>query len=167
MHRTKTRFAARVNRVASALERRGVVATYELHDRLLANRSSRQRYTDERPSLDSTQQGIVDQLREEGFATLPFSELVPDQTVWSELEGDAARFVADTEAGLARETEGGESTLRRRAGKEFVIRKYSADVRLGLDDPWLRFGVNSRVLDVANEYLGMWSKLEYVDVWYT
>ena len=24
-----------------------------------------------------------------------------------------------------------------------------------------------RLLDVANAYLGMWSKLEYVDVWYT
>jgi hypothetical protein len=40
-------------------------------------------------------------------------------------------------------------------------------VRLGLDDPWLRLGVNSRLLDLANAYLGMWSKLEYVDVWYT
>jgi hypothetical protein len=167
MHRTKTRFAARINRVASGLERRGVVATYEVHDRFLANRSSRQRYTRDRPSLDRTQQGIVDRLREEGFATLPLAELIPDPAVWSELEGDAARFVADTEAGLAREDEGGESTLRRRAGKEFVIRKYSSDVRVGLDDPWLRFGIDSRVLDIANEYLGMWSKLEYVDVWYT
>jgi hypothetical protein len=109
----------------------------------------------------------VDRLREEGFATLPLSEFIADPAVWSDLEGDAARFVADTEAGLAHETEGGESTLRRRAGKEFVIRKYSSDVHLALDDPWLRFGINSRVLDIANEYLGMWSKLEYVDVWYT
>jgi hypothetical protein len=167
MHRTKTRFAARINRVASGLERRGVVATYEVHDRLLANRSSRQRYMRDRPSLDSTQRGVVDRLREEGFATLPFSELIPDPAVWSELEGDAARFVADTEAGLARESEGGDSTLRRRSGKEFVVRKYSSDVHLGLDDPWLRFGINSRVLEIANEYLEMWSKLEYVDVWYT
>jgi hypothetical protein len=95
------------------------------------------------------------------------SELISDRKVWNELEGDAARFVRDTEAGLARENEGGDSTLRRRAGKEFVIRKYSSDVQLGLDDPWLRFGINSRVLDIANEYLEMWSKLEYVDVWYT
>jgi hypothetical protein len=156
-----------VHRVASGLERRGVVATYELHDRLLANRASRRRYTQEPPALDQTQQGILDRLRDEGYATLPLRELVPDPAVWSELEQDAARFMTETEAGLASEEEGGESKLRRRAGKEFLVRKYSSDVQLGLDDPWLRLGANPRLLDVANAYLEMWSKLEYVDVWYT
>jgi hypothetical protein len=167
VHRSRTRFAARVNRVATGLERRGVVATYELHDRLLANRASRRRYAEQPPALDATQRRIVGRLREEGYATLPFSELVPDPSVWSELETEAASFVADTEAELAREREGGESALRRRAGKEFVVRKYSWGAQLSQDDPWLRAGVNSRLLDVANAYLELWSKLEYVDVWYT
>jgi phytanoyl-CoA dioxygenase PhyH len=167
MHRTRTRFAARVNRVASGLERRGVVATYEVHDRLLANRASRRRYAQEPPELDGVQQSVLQRLREEGYASFPFSELVPDAAVWQELEADAARFVAETETGLAREGEGGDSVLRRREGKEFVVRKYSSDVQLGLDDPWLQFGINPRVLDIANAYLEMWSKLEYVDVWYT
>jgi hypothetical protein len=60
-----------------------------------------------------------------------------------------------------------EAALRRRAGKEFLVRKYARGAKLGLDDPWLRLGINPRLLDVANAYLGMWSKLEYVDVWYT
>jgi hypothetical protein len=167
MHRTRTRFAARVNRVATGLERRGVVATYELHDRLLANRASRRRYAHEPPALDEIQQRTLDRLREEGYATLPFSKLVPDPAVWRELEADAARFVAETEAGLAGEQEGSESALRRRTGKEFLVRKYSWGVELGLDDPWLRLGTNPRLLDIANAYLEMWSKLEYVDVWYT
>ena len=167
MHRTRTKFAARVHRVASGIERRGVVATYELHDRLLANRSSRRRYTQEAAPLDETQQRILERLRDEGYATLPFSDLVPDPAVWSELEQDAARFVAETEAGLASEQEGGESSLRRRAGKEFLVRKYSSDVQLGLDDPWLRLGINPRLLHIANAYLEMLSKFEYVDVWYT
>jgi hypothetical protein len=156
-----------VNRVASGLERRGVVATYELHDRLLANRASRRRYTQEPPLLDKTQRSILQRLHEEGYATLPFAELVPDPAVWNELEQDAARFVTETESGLEREREGGESALRRRAGKEFLVRKYSWGIELGLDDPWLRLGVNPRLLDLANAYLGMRSKLEYVDVWYT
>jgi Phytanoyl-CoA dioxygenase (PhyH) len=167
VHRTRTKFAARVHRLASGLERRGVVATYELHDRLLANRASRRRHAHEQAPLDETQQGILERLREVGYATLPFAELIPDPAVWNELEHDAARFVSEAEAGIASEQEGGESTLRRRAGKEFVVRKYSSDVQLGLDDPWLRLGVNPRLLDVANAYLEMWSKLEYVDVWYT
>jgi hypothetical protein len=143
------------------------VATYEVHDRLLANRASRGRFAQAPPALDDVQQGVLDRLREEGYASLPFSDLVPDPAVWQELESDAERFVAETEAGLARERGGGESELRRRAGKEFLVRKYSWGVDLGLDDPWLRLGVNPRLLDLANAYLRMWSKLEYVDVWYT
>jgi hypothetical protein len=167
VHRTRTRFAARINRVASGLERRGVVATYEAHDRLLANRAARRHFAHSRPALDDVQRRVVERLREEGYTTLPFSELVPDTAVWDELEADASAFVADTEAGLASEREGGEAVLRRRAGKEFLVRKYSWGVELGPDDPWLRLGTNQRLLDVANEYLQMWSKLEYVDVWYT
>jgi hypothetical protein len=167
VHRTRTRFAARVNRVASGLERRGVVATYEVHDRLLANRASRRRFAASPPVLDAVQQGVLKRLRDEGYAALPLAELVPGPALWQELEADAARFVAETEAGLAREREGGEAELRRRAGKEFLVRKYSWGAQLGLDDPWLRLGVNPRLLDLANGYLGMWSKLEYVDVWYT
>jgi len=167
MHRTRTRFAARVNRVASGLERKGVVATYEVHDRLLANRASRRRYAQAAPVLDDMQQGVLERLREEGYASLPLSELAPDTGVWQDLEADAARFVAETEAGLANEREGGESGLRRRAGKEFLVRKYSWGVELGFDDPWVRLGTNPRLLDLANAYLEMWSKLEYVDVWYT
>jgi hypothetical protein len=167
VHRTRTRFAARVNRVATGLERRGVVATYEMHDRLLANRASRRCYAESPPVLDEAQQSVLERLRKEGYASLPFSELVPDPSVWQELEADADRFVGGTEAGLALEREGEASGLRRRAGKEFLVRKYSWGVRLGLEDPWLRAGVNPRLLDLANAYLEMWSKLEYVDVWYT
>jgi phytanoyl-CoA dioxygenase PhyH len=167
MHRKRTRFAARVHRVATAVERRGIVTTYELHDRLLSNRGARRRYAHERPELDDAQQRIVERLRVEGYAVLPFLELFAEPVAWSELEADAARFVAETEAELRREHEGEESALRRREGKEFVVRKYAYGVELGLDDPWLRLGASRRLLDVANTYLGMWSKLEYIDVWYT
>jgi hypothetical protein len=167
MHRKRTRFAARVHRVATGLERRGVIATYELHDRLLANRAARRRYAHEPPALDPVQQRVLERVREEGYAVVPMSELISDTTVTSELEAEAGRFITQTEAELAREREGGESSLRRRPGKEFVVRKYAYEVELGLDDPWLRLGLNARLLDIANTYLGMWAKLEYVDVWYT
>jgi hypothetical protein len=167
MHRTRTRFAARINRVASGLERRGVIATYELHDRLLANRASRLQHRRQPPALDPFQREVVDRLHAEGYATLSLDELVEDAAVWSELETNADSFRAETEAGLAAESEGGPASLRRRPGKEFVVRKYAYGVKLGLDDPWLRLGVNPRLLDIANSYLGLWSKLEYVDVWYT
>jgi hypothetical protein len=167
VHRQKTKLARRVHRVATALERRGIVATYELHDRVLSNRASRRKFAHHRPLLDELQQDVLQRLRKDGYAVVPFAELVPDTTVWSELEAEAARFAAETEAGLAAESQGSESELRRREGKEFLVRKYAYGVELGLDDPWLRLGYNRRLLDIANSYVGMWSKLEYVDLWYT
>ena len=73
------------------------------------------------------------------------------------------RFIAETEADLAK---GGEQ-VRVRAGKEFVVRLHSYDAQLGPDDPWFRAVASRRLLDLANTYLEMWSKLEYVDVWYS
>lgn len=163
MHRTKTHFAARVNHVASALERRGVRATYRLHDRVLSNRSSRRRFAHDTPALDETQTRIVDSLRREGFAVVQFSDLFPDPADWAPVEEQAHEFVRETEAGLA----GDGSSLRVRQGKEFVVRRHSYGVDLGLEDPWFRICTSRRMLDVANSYVSLWTKLEYVDLWYS
>jgi hypothetical protein len=167
MHRKRTRFAARVTRLATALERRGIVATYQVHDRLLANRSARAKLAQQAPQLDSTQEEILASLRADGYAVTDAHRLLSDPRAWQELDADAQSFIGDTEEALARGGTDGEEKLRRRPGKEFVVRKYGYGVELALDDPWLRLGANRRLLDVANTYLGMWSKLEYVDVWYT
>jgi hypothetical protein len=73
------------------------------------------------------------------------------------------RFVSETEAELAK----GGDNVRVREGKEFVVRLHSYGVTLGLDDPWFAVCASRRMLDVANTYLRMRSKLEYVDVWYS
>jgi len=163
VHRTKTHFAARINHVASGLERRGVRATYKLHDRILSNRKSRRSFSGARPELDDVQGRIVAELDADGYSLLSFSELFADASTWSEVEAQAARFVSETGAGLAGDREG----LRVRAGKEFVVRLHSYGVEMGLDDPWFRICASDRMLDVANTYLGLWSKLEYVDMWYS
>jgi hypothetical protein len=167
VHRRKTKFAARATHVAQAIETRGVRATYELHDRLGANRSSRRRFDGSRPELDAVQQDVLDRIRATGFAVLPFSELFPDPERWARIEAAAQAFIGEAEAGLAAEAEGRESGLRRTKAKDFVVRRNAWDVTLPLDDPWLALGLDPRMLDLANTYLGLWSKLEYVDVWYT
>jgi hypothetical protein len=163
MHRTKTHFAARINHVATALERRGVRATYSLHDRVFSNRRSRRRFAGSKPELDDLQKRIVSELDADGYSLLRFEELFSAGDAWREIEAQGSRFAADTEVGLAGDREG----LRVRAGKEFVVRLHSYGVELGLDDPWFRTCASRRVLDLANTYLGLWSKLEYVDMWYS
>jgi ectoine hydroxylase-related dioxygenase (phytanoyl-CoA dioxygenase family) len=156
-------FTHRANRVAKAVETRGIRATYELHDRLLSNRKSRALYEGEHPSLDETQSRILAEVETRGFSVVAFQDLFADPSHWAELEAMRDRFVSETEADLAK---GGEH-VRVRAGKEFVVRLHSYGVELGLDDPWFRAVASRRMLDIANAYLEMWSKLEYVDVWYS
>ena len=167
MHRRKTKLARRATTVAQAIEARGVRATYELHDRLGANRRSRRRFHGSPPALDPVQTDILARVREKGFAVVAFSELFPDPERWQAIETAAAAFTAEVEAGLEAEKAGKESALRRTAAKDFVVRRNAWDVTLQLDDPWLSLGLDPRMLDLANSYLGLWSKLEYVDVWYT
>jgi len=117
VHRKKTKLAARAHRLGTAIERRGIAATYELHDRLLSNRASRRKFAHGRPELDSVQRSIVDALGREGYASVPFTELVADETLRQQIEEQAHRFTTETEHALASDGEG----LRRRAGKEFVV----------------------------------------------
>ena len=171
MHRQKTKFSRRVNRVfthrangvAKALETRGIRATYELHDRVLSNRSSRSRFEAEPPELDDVQRRVVSEVEAEGFSTLPFDELFPGEELWQKIVAQRDAFVRSTEADLA----AGGDQVRVREGKEFVVRLHSYGVELGPDDPWLRAASSRRMLDIANAYLEMWSKLEYLDVWYS
>ncbi len=172
MHRQTTTFSRRVNRVfthranrvAKGIERRGIRATYQLHDRMLSNRKSRALYEEAgRPQLDETQERVLADVEARGFSVLSFRDLFSDPAEWAALEEMRDRFVAETEADIAK---GGEH-VRVRAGKEFVIRLHSYGVELGLDDPWFRAVASRRMLDIANAYLEMWSKLEYVDVWYS
>jgi hypothetical protein len=166
VHLRRTHFADRAHRVAKAIERRGIVATYELHDRLGANRGSRRHFLRAQPELDDAQQRVVAALGRDGYYVVPFAELVPGPSAWARLDADGRNFIEATEAGLAREAAGEESGLRR-TSKDFVVRKYGYHAVIDHDDPWLALALSPRLLDLANAYLGLWSKLEYIDVWYT
>lgn len=174
MHRQRTRFAARVpgraQPVAKAVEKTGIVATYQLHDRLLSNRVSRRLHAESPPALRDVQRRIVEAVDREGYTTVRFDELVSDEALRGAVLAQGAAFVEETERGLREESENknGDSDLRRRPGKEFLVRAHSFDgVHLGLDHAWLRAALSPHMLSVANAYLHMWAKLSYVDLWYT
>ncbi len=167
MHRSKTAIVEhapeRWQPRARELHRRGVVTTYKLHDRLLSNRRARSLYTAHRPSLDAVQLRVVKDVHEQGYAQLPFTDLFPE-SVWEALSGEAAEFVAAAERGLAGDEDGLQSGSR---GKDFLIRRYDENSTVPLDNPWLSVCMSRKMLDIANEYLQLWSKLEYVDLWYS
>ena len=141
MHRQKTKFSRRVNRVfthrangvAKALETRGIRATYGLHDRAPLESRQPRRFEEAPPQLDDVQQGIVAEVEAEGSRSSVQGGLPRRERV-AALVAMRDRFVAATEGDLAA---GGEH-VRVRPGKEFVVRLQSYGVELGLDDPWFR-----------------------------
>jgi len=169
MHRQKTHLAARATHVAKALERRGIATTYNVHDRALANRKARRLFAGSPVELDETQRRICEALDADGYIVVPFAELIPDEELRAAVLAQGDAFVAETERGLADEAGGAAAALRRRAGKEFLVRAYSFE-NVTLDpaqDAWLRTCTSRRLLDIANSYLRMWAKLSYIDLWYT
>jgi hypothetical protein len=166
MHRSRTAVVehapTRMKGRAATLHRRGVQYTYRLHDRYLSNRRSRALYEANRPSLDGTQVRIVRELDEQGYSVAAVQELLTSEE-WDAVQGEAHAFVDETERGLAGEGD----NLRRREGKEFLVRKYDRGGKVGLDNPWLSACLSRRMVDIASVYLQLWSKLEYLDLWYS
>src|SRR3954453_23267592 len=112
------------------------------------------------PSLDDVQQEIVEALRRGGIAVVPFHELLRNEELWATLDADIASFVDATEAQL--------DELRSRDDpKAYIARRFTTKTKFRLDDPWLRLGLSSRILDVVNTYRGELTRLVYLDHWYT
>jgi hypothetical protein len=142
-------------RQAKALEHKGIISTYKLHDRALANRQARRRYADHAPKLDDAQQRVLADLAQHDYAVLPFTDLY-DEDERVAIEGEAATFVAEAERGDARDV-----------AKDYLIRRYGHGEALAATSPWFLACLSDRLLGLANAYLQMWSKLEYVDFWYS
>jgi hypothetical protein len=149
-----------VGPAAHVFVRTGVRATYRLHDRFLSNPEARKRHEESPPQLDESQADIVAQLREEGLVVLSFGDLFGAE-LWGELAESSAQFARAVEAD-------GSSPTGTKTKKPYLLRAYApGPVELLPENPWLRLGTAPRLLDVVNAYLGLWSKLSYVDQWYT
>jgi hypothetical protein len=113
--------------------------------------------------LDSVQERVLETLRREGMALVGFDELFSDQPLWNELRDDIAGFVRETEAQLGEPRE-------KVKGKSFIARRYLGSKetpRFDVDNPWLRLGLSSRILDVVNGYRREPAHLIDFDNWYT
>ena len=198
MHRFKTKYANRKKetrrsvKAVGAVEKTGVRATYKLHDRMLSNPAARKLLKEHTPQLDDDQRDVIEMLRTDGLAVVPFTKLF-DEKLWNELAANSREFADGIEADLRAEEEPieiDEATMskeelkaarkaqrvrERRAGKggavrnkqSYLQRSYPMVTELAFDNPWFRLASSPRMLDVINTYLELWTKLLYVDQWYT
>jgi hypothetical protein len=156
--------------------------TYRRHDEELSNPASRQLFESNRPQLDSDQNDILGSLKTEGLSVVPFTKLF-DGPFWSELLADSAAFQERVEADLAsgglekkkKKLKEGAKALAKAAKadkkpkkKKFVLhRQFASGAELPLRNPWMKLAASPRIVDIVNSYLRLWTKLSYVDEWYT
>lgn len=145
--------------LAKSLERSRKRASYRYH-RSLTNASSRRSFRAHLPALGDVQERALEGLRRHGVAIVSFSELVGDDNLWRALATEVDSFAADAAQRIPR----GGSAHRK---EDFIIRANGKRASLAPDGAWLRYAASSPLLEVVNAYLGLWSKLTYVDQWYT
>ena len=121
------------------------------------------------PELSSVQERVVDQLRQDGVAIVPFAELFADAARWERAAADMAEFVAETEALLPSMSHDDRVAA---FGKAFLVRRYRVKKgedrpTFGLDNPWVSMGASPELLGIVNAYRGEPMRLHDVDNWYT
>ena len=167
--------------------------SYRVHDEVLSNPISREKLAQHRPDLDGDQQQMMGALESKGYSMMPVTDFFTGEPwfSWDDLKARGQRFIEGAEAQIAKRAEKEKARAEKekaRAEKEkarlekgkapkaekglgkgdYIVRLLGKDVpTLGEDDPWLRLGVSDRLLDIVNSYFGLWSKLTYVDLWYT
>jgi len=115
------------------------------------------------PSLTEVQQQLVEDLVGRGIAHTSLTSLMGDAW-WDRLRADVGRWIASDEVQAA---ERAYQMTETRKWKDYLVRMYGRGAEIGIDSPWIQFVMQPALLDVVNTYLGMLSKVLYVDVWDT
>jgi hypothetical protein len=117
------------------------------------------------PGLNAVQRSVLDDLRQRGVAVVSGAQLFGGAGPLAQLQRDVDRWLA-SDAVREMERRYGEQAV---AGnlKSYLVRMFGKGRVLDWDSPWLRFAIEPRVLDVVNGYLGMYARINYIDVWDT
>ena len=115
MHRKRTKLAARAHRAGDGGRATGVAATYELHDRLLVEPRAPPQGSRTHVPSSTTSQRVDRRARceREGYAGVPFAELVPDADAPQQIEEQADRFADRDRARRSPATARGAAPARR------------------------------------------------------
>jgi len=113
------------------------------------------------PQLDMQQQGAVSALRNNGYYKTTVGNFLDDPALLDDIRRDAEALLVrpDVQRQLANRhsTEG---------IKWYVVRAFGYRPRLPVPTSFTRLLLNDRILSVVNSYLGVTSRLKYLDVWH-
>ena len=117
----------------------------------------------QRPALSGPQQRVVDALVDSGIAHVDLAAL--GSAEWRHRLGvEVEEWIGSPEIAAA---EHAYRTSAEKRWKDYLVRKFGRGAVIPFDSPWLQFAIQPVILDVVNTYLGMLSKILYIDVWDT
>jgi hypothetical protein len=122
----------------------------------------------EPPQLNDVQLRVVESLRKDGIAVLPFQELLGEK-LWLDAVAEIAPFVAESKETVR---DGADPPAHK---DDVIVRQFGVRSKkrsppvetLSLESPWLRLAASELMLDIVNSYRRHWTRLYYVDNWFT
>jgi hypothetical protein len=115
------------------------------------------------PPLAPLQQHVLESLRAKGFASADVRALAGGDR-WTELRDLVEPWLATEDM---RKAERAYQTSEDRKWKDYLVRMFGRESRIPIGSPLIQLAAAPAILDVVNTYLGMFSKVLYVDVWNT
>jgi hypothetical protein len=163
LERIRTVAARYRGRLVHRLDTARARARHGLAWTLLRNPPSRRLFTQHPPALTEVQRHVVERLATQGVAAVSALELGVDPVLHAELAALVAEFRASERVRAALERRVIDAT--RTDG--YLVKLYPEGPTLEWPNPLLALGLSPPLLDTVNAYLGMWSRLIYLDVWHS
>lgn len=111
------------------------------------NRKGRRLLKSNPPVLNDLQKSILADLKRDGIATTSLRELFTDRDLLSELQAFAESL---------------EENAATRTKKQFLQSYWDVKINVDLANPFLKLALNDKLVDLANAYMEMWTKLNYI-----
>ncbi len=125
------------------------------------NRRAKAAYGATPPTIDNEQRRCVRELQVSGVAVTSLPELISDEELGETLRREVAQlFQAPA---LRRQIDGRRAQL---GEKWYVVRALGYASSYDVPEPVAQIALHPRILAVVNSYLGLYSRLDYVNVWY-
>jgi hypothetical protein len=109
----------------------------------------------------TVQERVICDLKATGIAFAEIGELLSeaDAPLWTNLQQAIGEW-------LEKPTQRRDPSAKR-VWKDYIIRYYGNGANIPLGCPLLSLGLSNSILNVVHGYLGVWAKLNYIDVWNT
>lgn len=135
------------------------------------NPASHRSFAKTPPHLDALQQRLLGELNQNGIAICHFSDLLDNSDLWTRLANEVATFTSShqVQKSIARTQQAFNEKQDVNAVAHYILSYYNQNTKplIHSGTPLVDLALSSRILDVVNSYLGLWSRLIYFDMWHT